>query len=351
MNCAKNDGGNKNVSYNKRMQESHINKNHGFDDFRMRISAADSLKIKVDRKLSSEVRDAPIQLDPEDFQQYGEIENNQFVPYQLDEETFEDFLKRQAGIDRSVPQVIQATAEAFFKGQNLPASPEEIASLENLFTQDEIDSMQSYAILIGNEGWHGLALAFEKLGRIQPGTVDKIEHPLPPIREEADQQMREFEQEIREAADAVSGYPDFKELDTSPEMVAHLKKQEVMPQEPKFVYVLPLKKYVFGAVVQGDAPDSTNNSPIHSFTKTVDLIVVDEEKTKKLTQSLLDKKSLLRYFLGARIIKEQFKKMDALYYIFDKTRARKNMDIVAGEKWPFDSPARRPVADNQASFS
>ena len=178
-----------------------------------RQSATDCLSQGIEKLLGQGGYNIPtINLTPDAFKKFGMIESNTFLPFWHDDETFDHFTQREAGIDRPVANVISEASQKVFIESKIPISQtdrEKLPVITALFTSGEVDALQAYAISIGDEMTHELALGLEAVGTIKAGSVQKIVSPLPRYREEADIEIIDFNEAVRVAADAVYGSPNF----------------------------------------------------------------------------------------------------------------------------------------------
>ncbi|GEM_PF-5781672 len=317
-----------------------------------RQSAPDCLSQRIEKLLGNGGYNVPtVDLTPDAFKAYGKIESGAFVPFWHNDETFDQFTQREAGINRPVADIVTDAAQKVFIESKIPISEQDrkkLPQLASLFTADEIDQLQGYALSIESEMAHGLALAFESMGKIEPRTVPKIVSPLPALREEADIEIIDFNAAVREAADAVYGSPNFyPDPETSPEIVQEMKDREIMPQEPDMIYIMQLNHTVYGSAIRGEAVNHADRSPVRDIGGSDSLVVIANEKNELLTSLLLEQRSFLRYLLGSRIIEIQRKRMDDLKYTFRTVREREMLESTPGEKWPFDMPAKRPTVEIQ----
>lgn len=310
----------------------------------LRLTSNDNLAIEVDRLMNNVFPSMGAKLEPQDFMEYGVIENGKFVPYWHEDETFEQFTQREVWLNRPVAQVVGGEAGQLLA--RMPISPEDknkLPLLSKLFTSNEIDEIQSYAISIPNEMMHSVALAFEALGKIESGKVDKVVSPLEKLREEANDNVLEFGEEIKKRADGVYGYPDYPEPETSPDVVSFYKNQEVLPQEPEMIYASQKYPKVWAISIRGEKADHSKITPIVSLAASVQLVVLGEEKSRELMSIFLGKDSLLRYLLASRIVETQRKKMKDFEHLFTVLQHRKYFDNTPGEEWKFEKPARKPA--------
>lgn len=326
-------------------QEPQPGENDGSLLFRQ--PAADCLSQRIEKLLGTGEYNVPtVDLTPDAFKAYGKIESGAFVPFWHGDEAFDQFTRREAGIDRPIEQVVMEAVQKRVIEWEIPISESDREKLPQLattlFTADEIDQLQSYALLVENEMGYALARAFEEAGTIKKGSVPEIVSPMISLREEADEEIIEFNEAIRNAADAVYGSPDFyPEPERALETVQAMKKREVLPQEPTMISITKLKRTVWGSTISGEAVNHDNRSPVRSILGSNNLVVMNDEVNQQLTSILLEKRSFLRYLLGSVIIDQQFKKMDHLKYTFRTVRERV-MSENKGEKWPFDMPAKKP---------
>ncbi len=315
-------------------------------------SAPDCLRERIEKLLGKGEYNIPtVDLTPDAFKAFGRIESDTFTPFWHDDETFDDFTQREAGISRSVAEVVAEAAQKVFIESGIPISEqdrEKLPLLAALFTPEEIDSFQSYAISVENEMGYELAVGLEAAGFIEPGKVKKLISPLPQLREEADLEIIDFNEAVRIAADAVYGSPNYyPEPETSPEVVTELKEREVMPQEPNMIYIMSRNGAVWGSAIQGEAVNHSSNNPVRSLSGSDSLVVLDSVQNEQLTNQLLEKGTFLRYLIGAQIVKTQLKRMDDLKYTIKTVRERMMLESEPGEKWPFDMPAKRPDVKEQ----
>lgn len=316
----------------------------------LRQSAPDCLSQRINKLLGKGGYNIPtVDLTPDAFKDFGRIESDTFVPFWHNDETFDQFTQREAGIDKPVADVVaEATQKVFIKSK-IPITEQDrgkLPLLAALFTPDEIDQLLGYALVVEDEAWYNLALAFEQSGNIEKDTVPKIVSPLPQLREEADLEIIDFNEAVKVAADAVYGSPNFyPDPETSPEIVEAMKQRDVLPQEPDMIYIMQRHEAVYGSAIQGEAVDHSSSSPVRSLGGSDSLVVLDTRKNEQLTAQLLEKGKLLRYLLGAQIVKTQLKRMDDLKYTFRTVRERQMLESKPDEKWPFDMPAKRPTVD------
>lgn len=312
-----------------------------------RQSAPDCLSQKIEKLLGKGGYNVPtVDLTPDAFKSFGKMESDRFVPFWHDDETFDQFTQREAGIDRPVAEVVAEATQKVFIESKIPIAEqdrEKLSLLATLFTPEEIDALQGYAISVENEMAHELAISLEAAGILEPGAVKKIVSPLPQLREEADLEIIDFNEAVRNAADAVYGSPNFyPDPETSPEVVEAMKQRDVLPQEPDMIYIMRRNSTVYGSAIQGEAVDHSSSSPVRSLGGSDSLVVLDTSKNEQLTAQLLKNGKLLRYLLGAQIVKIQLKRMDNLKYTFKTVRERQMLESKPGEKWPFDMPAKKP---------
>lgn len=86
-----------------------------------------------------------VDLARDDFKEYGVMDAGAFVPYWGDDETFDQFTKREAGIDRSVAEIVAEAAQQVFIASAIPISQndrDKLPLLARLFTADDIDQLQ-----------------------------------------------------------------------------------------------------------------------------------------------------------------------------------------------------------------
>lgn len=284
-------------------------------------------------------------LTHEDFHQYGRTADGQFLPYWRDIESFDDFIQREVGLDRKHDEVVREAVDAFFFGDNVPQSADHtqaIAGLSVLFTPDEVSTIQAHAIMVEDENWYNLALAFQSTGQLPPGSVQKFESPLIKLYSEADPEIAEFYEEVRSEADALYGVPKYyPEPEANPDIVNQYRHQDVIYSEPQIRTVGKDNIPVWSATIQGEAHEAKNRIPVFSLEETVDLVVLDQTKDLRLTDSLLKKTQLIRYWIGAKIMDLQRKKVKDLKRVFSMVSYRKPMDA-EGKLWRFAEPAKKP---------
>jgi hypothetical protein len=313
----------------------------------LRQSAADCLSQQVEKLLGKGGYNIPtVNLTPEAFKEFGSIESGTFVPFWHDNETFDQFTQREAEIDKPVADVISEAVQKVFIESKIPISEqdkEKLPLLAALFSPDEIDALEGYAIVIGNEMAHELAVGLEAAGMIKQGSVPKIVSPLPQYRENADIEIIDFNEAVRVAAEAVYGSPNFyPDPETSTDVVTEMKERGVLPQEPDMIYIMSQSGMVWGSAIHGEAKNHGSTNPVRDIGGTDSLVVLDKSKNEQLTSVLLEKTQLVQYLLAAQIIKTQLKKMDDLKYRFKTVRERMMCED-GGEKWPFDMPAKKPT--------
>lgn len=316
----------------------------------LRQSAPDCLSQRINKLLGRGGYNVPtVDLTPDAFKDFGRIESDTFVPFWHNDETFDQFTQREAGIDKPVADVVAEATQKVFIESKIPITEQDrgkLPLLAALFTPDEIDQLLGYALVVEDEAWYNLALAFEQLGNIEKDTVPKIVSPLPQLREEADLEIIDFNEAVREAANAVYGSPNFyPEPETSPEIVQKMKQQEVLPQEPDMIEIMELGYAVYGSAVRGEAVSHANPSPIWDIGGSDHLVVIEKDKNEQLTSLLLEKRSFLRYLFGSRIIETQRKRMEDLKHTFTIVRERRMYENTPGNKWINKTPAKRPTVD------
>lgn len=327
-------------------QEPQPSKNDGTLLFRQ--SADNCLSQRIEKLLGTGGYNVPtVDLTPDAFKAYGKIESGAFVPFWHDDETFDQFTRREAGIDRPIVDVVMEAVQKRVIEWGIPISESNREMLPQLatilFTADEIDQLQSYALLVENEMGYALARAFGEAGIIKKGSVPEIVSPMILLREEADEEIIEFNEAIRNAADAVYGSPDFcPEPERSPEIIQAIKERDLLPQEPTMISITKLQRTVWGSAISGEAVNHDNRSPVRSVLGSNNLVVMNDDINRQLTQALLEKRSFLRYLLGSVIIDQQLKKMDHLKYTFKTVRERM-MSENKGEKWPFEMSVKKPI--------
>lgn len=308
-----------------------------------RLSAAGALEIQSERLMYG-IRDGARQklLEEGDFCNYGRIVGKNVVPYRLEGENFNVFVQRESGLNRSARVVIQQAVENLFITSGIPIADndrERLKILDQLFTEEEVNQLQSYAILVPSEEWHNIALAFEKNGYIEPGKVTRVDSPLPSLRNQAFDDINSFFHEVANLADGVYGAPNyFPKPSTEHKVVSAFKAKEIMPQEAGMIGVFDFPHRVWGFVVEGEVIN--DSIPMRSIEGSeIKLIVLDKKNNQLLTSKFIEKKAFLKYVLAKEIIKEQRKKMEDLNYLFNQVKERKRSDS-EGKIWHYSEPVR-----------
>ncbi|TXH00280.1 MAG: hypothetical protein E6R05_07310 [Candidatus Moraniibacteriota bacterium] len=308
-----------------------------------RMSAKDCLAERVEKMFTfnGAMRSSLVK---DDFHEYGRSSDGKFDAYWGEGESFDNFAQREVGLDRQKSAVVGEAVNKIFIETTIPISDQDRLALEevgDLFTDDELDQIQSYAFLIEDEMGHSLALALAQQGIIDPRDVPDIVSPLDNLQVEADQEIADFFAEIKGEADAVYGAPDYyPDPETSPEIVSAAKEQDIIHQEPKMVSIMKIDHMMHGVVVRGESSVAGKDMPVRSLFGSTQLVVLDVEKNKGLTTSLLKKKNLMRYLVGSKMVDLQREKMGDLKHIFRMVEERKLVDL-DGEKWPFEEPAKK----------
>lgn len=308
-----------------------------------RMTAKDCLAERVEKMFTfnGAMRSSLVK---DDFHEYGRFVDGQFNAYWKDGENFESFSQREVGLDREKSVVVGEAVNKIFIETTIPISDQDRLTLEqteDLFTDDELDQIQSYALLIEDEMGHSLALALAQQGMIDAHDVPDIVSPLDELQAEADQDIADFFAEIKGGADAVYGAPDYyPDPETSPEIVFAAKEQDIIHQEPKMISIMKIDHMVHGVAVRGESSIAGKDIPVRSLFGSTQLVVLDVEKNKELTASLLKKKNLMRYLVGSKMVDLQREKMGDLKHIFRMVEERKLVDLDGGN-WPFEEPAKK----------
>lgn len=310
-----------------------------------RLSAADCLTQRIEKLLGQGEYVIPtVNLTPNKFKSFGTLESNKFVPFWHNDETFAQFTQREAGIDKQSQNVIEEAAQKVFIESKIPLSKQDkkkLTILATLFTSNEIDALQGYAISVENEMGYELKVGLEASGILKQGTVQKIISPILQYREEADMEIIDFNEAVITASDGVYGSPYFfPDPETSPEVVTEIKERKVLPQEPNMIHIMSQIGTVWGSAVQGESVSNSSTNPIRDIGGNNNLVVLDTSKNEQLTTMLFEKPKLLRYLLATQIIKSQLKRMDDLKYKFKIVRERMMCED-KGEIWPFEKPAKQ----------
>lgn len=305
----------------------------------------DHLAMRVEKLFNFNLRvEAVSPISREDFRTYGRREGDQFLPYWRDEETFKDFTAREVGLNLDPRAIVEEAVNDLVMKSGMPISEvdkDTLSELSEILSAQEVDLLRAHALAVEDEMARSLALAYQAMGNIPAGSVPDIVNPLDNLREEAGLELIDLFGDVRSSADGVYGPLVFYPApNTESAVVAEYKAKDVIPTEPKARSLYPHTENVCWSVtISGEARDA-QSGPVRSLEPSAELVVLDREKNQAVTHALLEKKTILRYWLGAKIVEKQRGRMKDLKHIFRMVEERKLVDN-AGETWPFDEPAKR----------